>query len=129
MFRRGEADMSPEGLSKSVELAHFEKMGQVRARVDTIVANAATADALKPFYRQFCKRPCFHDEYLDTFNRPTVELVDTQGRDVERITEKGIVARASGMNSTASFTRRASKSGPTTRGGPVTSCLAAGAPP
>ena len=92
MFRRGEADISPEGLSKSVELADFEKMEQVRARVDTIVANAATADALKPFYRQFCKRPCFHDEYLDTFNRPTVELVDTQGRGVDRITEKGIVA-------------------------------------
>ena len=25
----------------------------------------ATAEALKPWYRQFCKRPCFHDEYLD----------------------------------------------------------------
>ena len=92
MFRQGEADMSPEGLSTSVELADFEKMEQVRARVDTIVANAATAEALKPFYRQFCKRPCFHDEYLDTFNRPTVGLVDTHGRGVERITEKGIVA-------------------------------------
>ena len=26
----------------------------------------ATAEALKPYYRQFCKRPCFHDEYLPT---------------------------------------------------------------
>jgi cyclohexanone monooxygenase len=47
---------------------------------------------LKPYYRQFCKRPCFHDEYLDTFNRPNVTLVDTEGRGVERVTERGVVA-------------------------------------
>ena len=46
-----------------------------------------TAEALKPWYRQFCKRPCFHDEYLQTFNRPNVTLVDTRGRGVERLTE------------------------------------------
>ena len=51
----------------------------------------ATAEALKPYYRQFCKRPCFHDEYLDTFNRPNVTLVDTDGKGVERITEHGVV--------------------------------------
>ncbi len=92
MVRKGEADMSAEGMSRNVELADFEKMEQIRSRVDTIVANASTAEALKPYYRQFCKRPCFHDDYLATFNRPNVELVDTQGRGVERITEKGIVA-------------------------------------
>ncbi len=51
----------------------------------------ATAEALKPYYRQFCKRPCFHNEYLETFNRPNVTLVDTHGKGVERITEKGVV--------------------------------------
>jgi cyclohexanone monooxygenase len=66
-------------------------MEQIRARVDAIVQDRATAAALKPYYRQFCKRPCFHDEYLDTFNRANVTLVDTQGRGVERITEKGVV--------------------------------------
>ena len=50
----------------------------------SIVDDPATAEALKPYYRQFCKRPCFHDEYLDTFNRPNVTLVDTDGRGVER---------------------------------------------
>ena len=49
----------------------------------------ATAEALKPWYRQFCKRPSFHDEYLPTFNRPNVTLVDTDGQGVERITENG----------------------------------------
>jgi cyclohexanone monooxygenase len=92
MVRKGEADMSAEGMSRNVELADFEKMEQIRARVDTIVANAATAEALKPYYRQFCKRPCFHDDYLATFNRPNVELIDTQGKGIDCITEKGIVA-------------------------------------
>jgi cyclohexanone monooxygenase len=81
--------MTPE---EFVELADFEKMEQVRARVDAIVKNEATAEALKPYYRQFCKRPCFHDEYLDTFNRPNVTLVDTKGNGVDRITETAIVA-------------------------------------
>jgi cation diffusion facilitator CzcD-associated flavoprotein CzcO len=67
-------------------------MEQVRARAEAIVNDPTTAEALKPYYRQFCKRPCFHDEYLQTFNRPNVTLVDTRGQGVERITETGIVA-------------------------------------
>ena len=67
-------------------LADYRKMNQIRNRVDAIVKDEKTAAALKPWYRQFCKRPCFHDEYLDTFNRPNVTLVDTQGRGVERLT-------------------------------------------
>ncbi|HET9078864.1 MAG TPA: NAD(P)/FAD-dependent oxidoreductase [Acidimicrobiales bacterium] len=85
-------DLSPGGLSEAMEMADFEKMEQIRARVDAIVADPATAAALKPWYRQFCKRPCFHDEYLQTFNRPNVHLVDTDGHGVERITERGVVA-------------------------------------
>ncbi len=79
-------------IEELVELADFEKMEQVRNRVDQVVADKATAEALKPYYRQFCKRPCFHDEYLDTFNRPNVTLVDTKGEGVERITADGIIA-------------------------------------
>ena len=73
------------------ELLDYEKMEGVRARVDSIVKDKATAEALKPYYRQFCKRPCFHDDYLPTFNRPNVTLVDTRGQGVDRITEKGVV--------------------------------------
>ncbi len=91
MVRRDNADLSAGGLEGTIELADFEKMEQIRSRVDGIVNNPATAEALKPYYRQFCKRPCFHDEYLDTFNRPNVTLVDTQGRGVERVTERGVV--------------------------------------
>ena len=84
-------DFSPEGLARAVELADFEKMEEIRARVEATVKDEETAEALKPYYRQFCKRPCFHNEYLETFNRPNVSLVDTRGRGVERITKKGVV--------------------------------------
>ncbi len=86
-----DADLSPEGLARKVEMADFLNMEDIRARVESIVQDPATAEALKPWYRQFCKRPCFHDEYLQTFNRPNVHLIDTQGRGVERITERGVV--------------------------------------
>jgi cyclohexanone monooxygenase len=84
-------DLSPEAVSKTLETADFMKMEEIRARVDSIVEDPATAEALKPYYRQFCKRPCFHDQYLQTFNRPNVTLVDTQGAGVERVTETGVV--------------------------------------
>jgi cyclohexanone monooxygenase len=99
-------------------LADYRKMNQVRARVDAIVKDPATAEALKPWYRQFCKRPCFHDEYLQTFNRPNVHLVDTHGKGVERLTEHGVVANgreypldclifATGFEVGTAYTRRA----------------------
>ncbi len=101
-----------------LELADYRKMNQIRARVDAIVDDAATAEALKPWYRQFCKRPCFHDEYLDTYNRPNVTLVDTDGKGVERLTPHGVVAAgreyrvdclifATGFEVGTAFTRRA----------------------
>jgi cation diffusion facilitator CzcD-associated flavoprotein CzcO len=83
--------LSAEELAATMELADFTKMEEVRARVDVLVEDPAVADALKPWYRQFCKRPCFHDEYLQTFNRDNVTLVDTQGKGVERISESGVV--------------------------------------
>ncbi|MGD8418474.1 MAG: NAD(P)/FAD-dependent oxidoreductase, partial [Pseudomonadales bacterium] len=85
-------DLSPEALAEKMELADFQKMEQIRARVDRIVQDEQVAEALKPYYRQFCKRPCFHDDYLPTFNRPNVTLVNTDGRGVERITANGVVA-------------------------------------
>ncbi|HYC00868.1 MAG TPA: NAD(P)/FAD-dependent oxidoreductase [Candidatus Limnocylindrales bacterium] len=84
-------DFTPEGIARAVEMADFEKMESIRARIDATVKDPATAAALKPWYRQFCKRPCFHNEYLETFNRDNVTLVDTEGRGVDRITERGVV--------------------------------------
>ena len=103
---------------KLMELADFEKMEQIRARAEEIVQDPDTAEALKPYYRQFCKRPCFHDSYLQTFNRASVQLVDTAGLGVEEITARGVVANgkeyevdciifATGFEVGTEFTRRA----------------------
>ena len=86
-----DGSVSPEQRTRDIELADFAKMEEIRARVEEIVADGATAEALKPWYGYFCKRPCFHDEYLQTFNRDNVTLVDTRGRGVERIAESGVV--------------------------------------
>lgn len=85
------ADGTTGDPAELLQLADFRKMEQIRSRVDQVVANKATAEKLKPWYNQFCKRPCFHDEYLATFNRPNVTLVDTQGKGVQQITERGVV--------------------------------------
>ncbi|WP_374410363.1 flavin-containing monooxygenase [Novosphingobium colocasiae] len=76
-----------------LEYTDFEKMNEVRARVDEFVKDPETAEALKPWYAQFCKRPCFNDDYLPTFARDNVTLVDvSNSRGVERITKAGLVA-------------------------------------
>tara|TARA_R110000787_G_scaffold44164_3_gene108322 strand:+ start:3230 stop:5035 length:1806 start_codon:yes stop_codon:yes gene_type:complete len=116
--QEGNKNLGPEKLAELAELADFQKMEQVRGRVDSVVQDKATADALKPWYRQFCKRPCFHDDYLPTFNRDNVTLVDTNGQGVERITENAIVANgetyeidcliyATGFEVGTEYTRRA----------------------
>ena len=87
-----EADKTKMKSKESVDLADFTRMEDVRARVDAVVTDKTTAEALKPWYGLLCKRPTFHDEYLQTFNRPNVTLVDTQGAGAERITARGIIA-------------------------------------
>ncbi|MEC8619280.1 MAG: NAD(P)/FAD-dependent oxidoreductase, partial [Pseudomonadota bacterium] len=84
--------LSPAEIAEKMELADFQKMEQIRNRAEELVNDPATAESLKPYYRQFCKRPCFNDEYLPAFNRPNVHLIDTNGRGIDEITESGIVA-------------------------------------
>ncbi len=111
-------DIDPREIPKLMEIADFQKMEQIRARVDAIVEDPKTAEALKPYYRQFCKRPCFHDSYLQTFNRPNVTLVDTQGQGVTSMSSHGVTANgqtfevdcvifATGFEVGTAYTRRA----------------------
>ena len=79
------------GLLAAVEDSDFEKMSEIRARADAVVTDPVTAGHLKAWYRQLCKRPCFHDEYLQAYNNPNTHLVDTDGKGVERITAAGVV--------------------------------------
>ena len=91
--RPDQGDLDLEEILLRSEIADFQKMNEIRGRVDAIVEDPETAEKLKPWYRQFCKRPTFNDEYLATFNRPNVELVDvSDARGVERITPRGVVA-------------------------------------
>ena len=68
---------------------NIDAMMRIHQRIDETVDDPATADALKPWYMLMCKRPCFHNEYLPTFNRPNVHLVDTHGKGVTEIGERG----------------------------------------
>jgi cyclohexanone monooxygenase len=85
-------DMTPQKMLAAYEDSDFEKMEEIRARVDALVDDPETAQKLKAWYRQLCKRPCFHDAYLQAFNAPGVRLIDTDGKGVEAITETGVVA-------------------------------------
>jgi cation diffusion facilitator CzcD-associated flavoprotein CzcO len=82
---------TPPNMLAAFEDSDFEKMEEIRARVDAIVCDRETAAKLKAWYRQLCKRPCFHDAYLQAFNTPGTHLIDTDGKGVERITENGVV--------------------------------------
>jgi len=111
--------ISMEEAAQLTELADFKKMNGIRERVEKSVRAHDTAEALKPWYRQFCKRPTFNDEYLPTFNRPNVTLVDTgESQGVERITKNGVIANgveypvdciifATGFEVGTAWTRRA----------------------
>ena len=111
-------DRTPATMLEAFEDSDFEKMEEIRARADAIVDDPETAQKLKAWYRQLCKRPCFHDEYLQAYNVPGTKLVATDGKGVERITEAGVVVAgkeypldciiyASGFEVGTEFTRRA----------------------
>jgi cyclohexanone monooxygenase len=84
-------EMSPEAVMAAVEDLDLSVMEKLRRRIDDVIDDEETAEKLKPWYSLFCKRPCFHDEYLPAFNRPNVRLVDTFGQGVERVTPAGAV--------------------------------------
>ena len=109
----------PDSDEEAAELERidFDNMERVRKRIADIVTDRATAELLMPWYGQSCKRPCFHDEYLPAFNRPNVHLVDTDGRGVDEINERGVVVDgveypvdlliyASGFEVTTDYTHR-----------------------
>ena len=83
-------DMSLAEYLRGAEELDFGIMEEHRRRVEALVSDQRTAECLKPYYRYLCKRPCFHDEYLDAFNRPNVTLVDCPAG-IERVSEHGPV--------------------------------------
>ncbi len=120
------AELAEEGypqLSHKAYLRRREEMDyrvveRMRRRIDAMIDDPATAQALKPWFRFPCKRPLSNDDYYATFNRPNVRLIDvsaTQG--VECMTQKGFIANgeefeidcmlfASGFEVTSDLDRR-----------------------
>jgi cyclohexanone monooxygenase len=75
------------------EIEDHRVMDRLRRRVEGIVEDKDTAEALKPYYNFNCKRPLSHNEFYATFNRPNVKLLDVSAtRGLERMTKTGIVA-------------------------------------
>ena len=87
----GASNLTDAELKLLGEIVDYQHDNRVRQRCDDTVKDPRTAEALKHWYRPWCKRPCFNDDYLPTFNRPNVTLVDTQGQGVDRLTENGVV--------------------------------------
>lgn len=87
----GATELSNEELNLLGEIVDYQHDNRVRERVENTVKNSEVAEKLKHWYRPWCKRPTFNDDYLPTFNRPGVKLIDTAGQGVERVTEKGAV--------------------------------------
>jgi cyclohexanone monooxygenase len=92
LFSADPPEFTPEAMERAYHDSDDEKMTEVRARVDQVVDDELTAEKLKPWYRQLCKRPCFHDEYLLAYNEPGTYLIDTDGKGVDRIDETGLWA-------------------------------------
>ena len=84
-----QAKLTREEKIRSQENANIDYMMRIHQRIDSIVEDQSTADALKPWYMFMCKRPCFHNDYLPAFNRTNVQLVDTRGQGVNEITAQG----------------------------------------
>jgi cyclohexanone monooxygenase len=93
-LEEGSTDLRGISLEEKIrhqENANIDYMMRIHQRIEEIVKDKATAESLKPWYMFMCKRPCFDNDYLSTFNRLNVHLVDTHGKGIAKITEKGPV--------------------------------------
>ena len=121
--------LTPEQFMARREVIDYRVMERLRRRVEHIVKDKSTAEALKPFYRFLCKRPLSSDDFYPTFNRPNVELLDVSAtKGLEQITGKGFTVRgaeyavdciifASGFEVTSDLNRRWGMDRVTGRGG------------
>ncbi|KAL6233062.1 hypothetical protein BDW75DRAFT_232288 [Aspergillus navahoensis] len=83
-----------EGYLGKIHVTDHGRQARIRDRVSQMVSDRQTAELLQPWYRGWCKRPCFHDDYLPAFNKPNVKLVDLRNSEISGFTEKGIAVEA-----------------------------------
>lgn len=84
-------DELPEYMKKLHSL-DIPRQERIHRWVEGEVTDPIVAKQLQAWYPTWCKRPVFHEEYLSTFNRDNVTLIDTDGKGVDRITVDSIVA-------------------------------------
>ncbi len=72
----GWPELTPEQFMARREVVDYQVMERLRRRVDSIVKDPQTAEALKPYYRAGCKRPLSSNDYYPVFNQPNVRLID-----------------------------------------------------
>jgi cation diffusion facilitator CzcD-associated flavoprotein CzcO len=89
--RERDAAMPRDEKVRRQENANIDYMMRIHRRIEEIVEDPDTAESLKPWYMFMCKRPCFDNDYLPTFNRPNVHLVDTHGKGITEIRKEGPV--------------------------------------
>lgn len=92
MIGSGKKIITPENIQEHIEeLLEVDRpeTDRLRARISRIVNDSKTAEKLKPWYGTWCKRPTFHDDYLPTFNRDNVILIDTNGQGLQAFTANG----------------------------------------
>jgi cation diffusion facilitator CzcD-associated flavoprotein CzcO len=85
---------SMEELPAYMEKLHaldLPRQERIRQRVEATVEDPVLAQKLQAWHPTWCKRPAFHDEYLPTFNRENVTLLDTNGKGADCFTVDSIV--------------------------------------
>ena len=100
------------------EVMDHRVMERMRRRVDELVEDPATAEALKPYYNFMCKRPLSSNGFYPAFNQNNVELIDVaETKGLQLLTENGFIANgkeyeadciifASGFEVTSALERR-----------------------
>jgi cation diffusion facilitator CzcD-associated flavoprotein CzcO len=76
---------------KALHEIDYPRTEFLRKHVEKEVENKEVAEKLKPWYGSWCKRPAFNDDYLQSFNKPNVTLIDTNGRGLDEFSENGII--------------------------------------
>ena len=91
-FDRDGWPQSQEEYMAKRDAMDFQVMERMRRRVEGIVEDPATAEALKPYFNFSCKRPLSNDDYYPAFNQSNVKLIDvSETRGVEQLTPRGFL--------------------------------------